>query len=45
VVLLAMWLLGFAVNVGGSLINLLLVVALIVLIVNVVGGTRTGRWR
>jgi len=39
VVVLVLWLLGFAVNVG-SLIHLLLVVALIILIVQLVSGRR-----
>jgi len=38
-VVLVLWLLGFAVNVG-SLIHLLLVVALIILIVQLVSGRR-----
>jgi hypothetical protein len=41
VVLLAvLWLLGFSFNVGGGLIHLLLVVALVVLVLNVLGGRR-----
>jgi hypothetical protein len=35
-----LWLLGFSLHVGGSLIHLLLVVALIVLVLNVLGGRR-----
>jgi hypothetical protein len=38
VVLVVLWLLGFALHVGGSLIHLLLVVALIVLIYNLLTG-------
>ena len=38
VVLLILWLLGFSLHVGGSLINLLLVVVLVVLIINLLGG-------
>jgi hypothetical protein len=38
VVLLILWLLGFSLHVGGGLIHLLLVVGLIVLIVNLLGG-------
>lgn len=34
IVLLLLWLLGFGLNVGGSLIHLLLVILLVVLIVN-----------
>jgi hypothetical protein len=40
VVLAVLWLLGFSLNVGGGLIHLLLVVALVVLIFNVLGGRR-----
>lgn len=40
VVLLILWLLGFSLHVGGSLIHLILVVAVIVLIVNFVSGRR-----
>jgi hypothetical protein len=42
-VLLVLWLVGYAVNLG-SLVWLLLVAALVVLIVNLVAGTRRGRW-
>jgi hypothetical protein len=38
VVLVVLWLLGFALHVGGSLIHLLLVIALIVLIYNMLTG-------
>ena len=38
VVLFVLWLLGFAVHVGGSLIHLLLVVAVVLLIVNILIG-------
>lgn len=41
VVLLILWLLGFSFHVGGGLIHLLIVVALVVLIFNLVGGRRT----
>jgi hypothetical protein len=40
VVLLVLWLLGFSLSVGGSLIHLLLVVALVVLVFNLVSGRR-----
>ena len=40
VVLLILWLLGFSLHVGGSLIHLLLVVGLVVLIINLVSGRR-----
>ncbi len=39
-VLLILWALGFGFRVGGNLVHLLLVVALIVLIVNLVSGRR-----
>jgi len=38
VVLFVLWLIGFAVHIGGGLIHLLLVVALILLIYNLVTG-------
>lgn len=41
VVLLILWLLGFSLNVGGSLIHLLLVVGLVVLVINLLSGRRT----
>lgn len=41
VILLVLWLLGFGFHVAGSLIHLLLVIALIVLVVNLVTGRRT----
>jgi uncharacterized protein DUF5670 len=40
-VLLILWLLGFGFSVGGSLIHLLLVVALVVFVINLVS-TRRG---
>jgi hypothetical protein len=40
VVLLVLWVLGFSFHVAGSLIHLLLVVALIVLVINLVSGRR-----
>jgi hypothetical protein len=40
VVCLILWLLGFSLSVGGGLIHLLLVVALVVLIFNLVSGRR-----
>jgi hypothetical protein len=40
VVLGILWLLGFSLHVGGSLIHLLLVIALVVLIVNLLSGRR-----
>ena len=41
VVLVILWLLGFTLHVGGSLIHLLLVVGLVVLVFNLVSGRRT----
>jgi hypothetical protein len=38
VILLILWILGFSLHVAGSLIHLLLVIALIVLVVNLVTG-------
>lgn len=40
-ILLILWLLGFSFHVGGALIHLLLVVAVVVLIVNLITGRRT----
>ena len=40
-VVLILWLLGFSFHVGGGLIHLLLVVALIVLVFNLVSGRRS----
>jgi hypothetical protein len=40
VVLLVLWLLGFTMSIGGGLIHLLLVVALVVLVFNLVTGRR-----
>lgn len=40
VVILALWLLGFTLHVGGGLIHLLLVIALIVVIYNLLRGRR-----
>jgi hypothetical protein len=41
VILLVLWLLGFSFHVAGSLIHLLLVIAVVVLIVNLITGRRT----
>jgi Family of unknown function (DUF5670) len=38
VVILVLWLLGFSFHVAGSLIHLLLVVAVVVLVVNLLSG-------
>lgn len=40
VVLLVLWLLGFSFHIAGGLIHILLVVALIVLVFNLVTGSR-----
>ncbi len=40
VILLILWLLGFSLHVAGSLIHLLLVIAVIVLIYNLIAGRR-----
>jgi hypothetical protein len=40
-ILVLLWLLGFATHVGGSLIHLILVVALVVFVVNLLTGRRT----
>ncbi|MGA2050643.1 MAG: lmo0937 family membrane protein [Terracidiphilus sp.] len=42
VILLILWLLGFTLHIGGGLIHLLIVIAVIVLIVNLVTGRRGG---
>ena len=39
-VLFILWLLGFSFSIGGSMIHLLLVVALVVLVINLVSGRR-----
>lgn len=41
IVILVLWLLGFGLHVGGGLIHLLLVVALIVLVFNLISGRRS----
>jgi len=40
VVLLILWLLGFSLHIGGGLIHILLVVAVVILILNLVTGSR-----
>jgi len=40
VILLVLWLLGFATHVGGGLIHLLLVIALVVFLINIISGRR-----
>ena len=39
-VFLVLWLLGFSFSVGGSLIHLLLVLALVVIVINLISGRR-----
>ena len=39
-VLLIMWLLGFSLHVGGGIVHILLVVALIVIVFNLLNGRR-----
>ncbi len=41
VILLVLWLLGFSFHIAGSLIHLLLVVALIILVINLISGRRS----
>ena len=40
VILLVLWLLGFTFHIGGGLIHILIVIAVIVLIFNLIGGRR-----
>lgn len=40
VILIILWLLGFALHIGGGLIHILLVIAVIVLIYNLIAGRR-----
>jgi Family of unknown function (DUF5670) len=41
VVLLVLWLLGFSFHIAGSLIHILLVIAVVVLVINLISGRRT----
>ena len=41
VIVLVLWLLGFSFHLGGGLIHLLLIVALIVLVFNLLSGRRS----
>ncbi len=41
VVLVVLWLLGFSMHIGGGLIHLLLVLGLVVLVINLLGGRRS----
>jgi hypothetical protein len=40
VILVVLWLLGFSLHIAGSMIHLLLVVAVVVLIINLISGRR-----
>ena len=40
VILVVLWLLGFAVHIGGGLIHLLLVIAVVVVIIQLITGRR-----
>jgi hypothetical protein len=40
-ILVVLWLLGFITHIGGALIHLILVVALVVFVVNLLTGRRT----
>ncbi|MDQ2824876.1 MAG: lmo0937 family membrane protein [Verrucomicrobiota bacterium] len=40
VILLILWLLGFTMHIGGGIIHLLLVIAVVVLIINLIQGRR-----
>lgn len=40
VILVVLWLLGFTLHIGGGLIHILLVIAIIVLIYNLIAGRR-----
>lgn len=40
-ILLVLWLLGFSMNVGGSLIHTLLVIAVVVFVFNLISGRRS----
>jgi uncharacterized protein DUF5670 len=39
-ILLILWLLGFSLHVGGGLVHILLVVALVVVVINLLSGRR-----
>ena len=42
VILFVLWLLGFTLHIGGGLIHILLVIALIVLVIQLFSGRRSG---
>ena len=41
VILVVLWFLGFGFHIGGGLIHILLVVALIILVINLISGRRS----
>lgn len=41
IILLVLWLLGFTMHIGGGLIHLLIVIAVVVLIINLIQGRRS----
>ena len=41
VILLVLWLLGFSFHVAGGLVHILLVVAVVILLLNLLGGRRS----
>ncbi|MDO8848804.1 MAG: lmo0937 family membrane protein [Coriobacteriia bacterium] len=41
VILVVLWLLGFSFEIGGSLVHILLVIALVVLVYNLITGRRS----
>lgn len=42
VILFVLWLLGFTLHIGGGLIHILLVIAVIVLVIQLLSGRRSG---
>ncbi len=40
VICLILWLLGFSLSIGGSLVHLLLVIALVIIVINLLTGRR-----
>jgi hypothetical protein len=40
IILLILWLLGFTMHIGGGLIHILIVIAVVVLIINLIQGRR-----
>jgi uncharacterized membrane protein YtjA (UPF0391 family) len=41
VIILILWVLGFSFHIAGSLIHILLVVALVILVINLISGRRS----